>query len=82
MSDGKCTQCGHEGLEPGFISDPQTHRPQRPGFAIWVEGELKRGFFGGVKLRDRPKWQVEAHRCPNCSHLELFANHLLPDYRL
>ena len=74
MPDRKCTRCGHEGLEPGFISDAQA---QTPGFAVWVEGEMEVGFFGGVKLRGRPKWQVDAHRCPNCFHLELFANRQL-----
>ncbi|WP_327087891.1 hypothetical protein OIE66_37100 [Nonomuraea sp. NBC_01738] len=53
------------------MSDAQA---QTPGFAVWVEGEMERGIFGGVKLMGRPKWQVEAYRCPHCSHLELFAS--------
>ena len=72
MSDGKCSQCGNEGLEPGFLSDAQA---QTPGFAVWVDGELEQGVFGGVKLWGRPKFQVDAYRCPNCSHLELFTSY-------
>ncbi|MGW0594231.1 hypothetical protein [Streptosporangium sp. NPDC002607] len=72
MSDGKCTQCGHQGLEPGFLADRQ-----QAGFGIWVEGELERGILGGAKLMGRSKWVVDARRCPNCFHLELFAHHQL-----
>ncbi|NRQ30709.1 hypothetical protein HII36_02505 [Nonomuraea sp. NN258] len=72
MSDEKCTHCGHQGLEPGFLSDRQ-----QPTFDVWVEGELERGLLGGPKLMGRPKWIVDAHRCPQCHHLELFARHQL-----
>ncbi|MEV1249601.1 hypothetical protein ACIBO2_26270 [Nonomuraea sp. NPDC050022] len=72
MSDGKCTYCGHQDLEPGFLADHQ-----QPGFGVWVEGELERGIFGGAKLVGRPKWLVDARRCPQCSHLELFASRQL-----
>lgn len=46
---------------------------QSKGFAHWVEGALERGVFGGARLMGRPKWEVDAYRCPQCGHLELFA---------
>jgi hypothetical protein len=70
VADFRCTHCGETGLEPGFIKDGGEHAQ---GFAQWVEGELERGIFGGAKLMGRPKWQVDAYRCPRCFHLELFA---------
>ncbi|WP_084008681.1 hypothetical protein [Planomonospora sphaerica] len=72
MSDGKCTHCGHQGLETGFLADRQ-----QPGFGIWVEGELEVGLLGGAKMMGRPKWVVDARRCPRCYHLELFTSRQL-----
>ncbi|WP_326784216.1 hypothetical protein [Streptomyces sp. NBC_00151] len=70
MNNIRCTQCGVVGLEPGFVEDSgQGAR----GFARWVEGALQRGPLGGARLMGRPRWQIEAFRCPGCAHLELFA---------
>ncbi|WP_336206301.1 hypothetical protein [Nonomuraea sp. LPB2021202275-12-8] len=69
MADLRCTHCGENGLEAGFIKDGGEHSA---GFASWVEGALKRGILGGAKLMGRPKWEIEAWRCPHCHHLELF----------
>ncbi|MGI5484513.1 hypothetical protein [Streptomyces lavendofoliae] len=66
----KCGQCGNAGLEPGFIEDAGEHSR---GYARWVEGALARGPLGNARLMGRPKWQVDAYRCPGCGHLELFA---------
>ncbi|MEU0662272.1 MULTISPECIES: hypothetical protein [Streptomyces] len=66
----KCGQCGNVGLEPGFIEDAGEHSR---GYARWVEGALQRGPLGGARRMGRAKWQVDAHRCPACGHLELFA---------
>ncbi|MGN9784004.1 hypothetical protein ACTMTF_21390 [Nonomuraea sp. ZG12] len=69
MTDLRCTYCGEDGLQAGFILDAESPK----GFGRWVEGALERGIFGGAKLAGRPKWEIEAHRCPNCQHLEMFA---------
>ncbi|WP_330458622.1 hypothetical protein OIB37_17955 [Streptomyces sp. NBC_00820] len=58
------------GLEPGFVND--TGQGSR-GFTRWIQGALERGPFGGAKLMGRPAWRIDAFRCPNCAHLELFA---------
>jgi hypothetical protein len=70
MSDIRCTQCGATGLEPGFVED---QGEGSRGFARWVQGALERGPLGGAKRLGRPRWCIEAHRCPSCGHLELFA---------
>jgi hypothetical protein len=57
------------GLEPGFVEDSgQGAR----GFARWVQGALGRGPPGGAELMGRPRRRIDAFRCPNCAHLELF----------
>ncbi|MFB7243729.1 hypothetical protein CW362_02480 [Streptomyces populi] len=58
------------GLEPGFVEDSgQGAR----GFARWGEGVLERGPLGGARPMGRPRRQIDAFRCPDCAHLELFA---------
>lgn len=66
----RCSQCGTVGLEPGFTSD--TGQGSR-GFARWIAGPLEFGLMGGAKLMGRHSVAIHAFRCPNCSHLELFA---------
>ncbi|MBT2457365.1 hypothetical protein [Streptomyces sp. ISL-86] len=66
----RCTHCGTTGLEPGFVEDAgQNSR----GYARWIAGALERGPFGGARRWGKPTWQIDAFRCPNCAHLELFA---------
>jgi hypothetical protein len=66
-----CTQCGMAGLQLGYILD----LAQGGGlYARWLAGPLELGSMGGVKkLRRKPKWRIDAFRCPQCGHLELFA---------
>lgn len=71
MDDIRCTHCGATGLEQGFIDDAGENSR---GYAQWIEGALERGIFGGAKRMGRPHWQIDAYRCPNCSHLELFTS--------
>lgn len=70
MNNIRCTQCGAVGLEQGFVED--TGQATK-GDARWVAGPLERGPLGGAKRMGRPHWQIDAYRCANCSHLELFA---------
>ncbi|MDJ0383594.1 hypothetical protein [Streptomyces sp. G-G2] len=70
MNTVKCTQCETVGLEQGFVED--SGEGSR-GYARWISGALERGVFGGAKRLGRPRWQIDAFRCPKCGHLELFA---------
>lgn len=66
----RCTSCQHVGLDPGFVED--SGEGSR-GDARWVAGAIERGFFGRAKRLGRPRMQIDAYRCPECGHLELFA---------
>jgi hypothetical protein len=70
MNQLRCTQCETVGLEPGYVEDSG-----RASFAYvrWVAGVLERGAFGIAKSSGRPRFQVDAFRCPRCGHLEMFA---------
>ncbi|MFE0105462.1 hypothetical protein [Streptomyces sp. NPDC059009] len=70
MAEMKCTHCGAAELEPGFVEDSGQNAT---GYARWVQGALERGIFGGAKRMGRHRWQIDAHRCRMCGHLELFA---------
>ncbi|KAB2347044.1 hypothetical protein F8566_21770 [Actinomadura rudentiformis] len=59
-------------MEPGFIEDAGE---SSKGFARWIAGPLERGAFGGAKRFGKERWQVDAFRCRQCAHLELFAGH-------
>ncbi len=71
MDDTRCTRCGATGREPGFVEDSgQGSR----GYARWIAGPLQLGLPGGAKRAGRPHWRIDSYRCPDCSHLELFAS--------
>lgn len=67
----RCTSCGNQGLEAGFIEDSGEGSH---GYARWIQGTLERGFFGGAKRLGKQRWQIDAYRCPACGHLDLFAS--------
>ncbi|MFA4083048.1 hypothetical protein [Mycobacteroides salmoniphilum] len=66
--NARCTQCGTEGSEIGFLGDSGQ---AAAGHVWWVGGPLKVGFFGAK--RGGARRAIDAWRCPNCGHLELFA---------
>lgn len=71
MANSRCTNCGAEGLEPGFLEDAGEHSK---GFLKWIEGPLERGILGGARRMGKGRWAVSASRCGYCGHLELFAH--------
>ncbi|MEV6212935.1 hypothetical protein [Kitasatospora sp. NPDC051914] len=50
---------------------------QSSGDARWIAGPLERGPFGGAKRMGRPRFQIDAFRCPHCGDLELFTRQQL-----
>ncbi|WP_232734020.1 hypothetical protein [Kitasatospora sp. CB02891] len=70
----KCTHCGSSGLDQGFVED---RGEGSRGDARWIAGPLERGLFGGARRFGRPHFQIDAFRCPQCGHLELFARQQL-----
>jgi hypothetical protein len=69
-SELHCTHCGTTGLQQGFIED---EGEGSRGYARWVAGALERGPLGGARLMGKSRSQIDAFRCPQCGHLELFA---------
>lgn len=61
--------CDSPGLEPGFIED----RGEASFYARWIPGPLERGIFGGPKVMGKQRLAIDAWRCTECHHLELFA---------
>lgn len=78
LSKKKCTACGLWGLEPGFLPDVGA---AQTWIAVWVPGQpssaksvwerMRSG--GGVNLDGVGAKAVEAYRCPECGHLQLYA---------
>jgi DNA-directed RNA polymerase subunit RPC12/RpoP len=69
-SEIRCTHCGTTALQPGFVED----RGQGSmGYTQWIAGALERGPLGNARRMGRPRSQIDAFRCPQCGHLELFA---------
>ncbi|MBP2706437.1 hypothetical protein JOL79_21740 [Microbispora sp. RL4-1S] len=66
----KCTQCGSTDLDSGFIEDSGE---RSKGYSRWIAGPLEIGLLGGARRLGKPRWAIEAFRCVQCSHLELFA---------
>jgi len=66
--EGKCTWCGFDQLEEGWVTDIGGAQ----GFASWVAGPVERGFFGSAKVMGKTRQEIVAARCVRCSHLELF----------
>ncbi len=38
----------------------------------WIDGEAKKGPFGGTKVAGKQRYEVSAYRCDSCGHLDLF----------
>jgi hypothetical protein len=57
------------GLEEGFIEE---WGQGGGGYTRWISGPIKRGLLG-ARTRGRSRRPIDAFRCPNCRHLELFA---------
>jgi hypothetical protein len=68
VAERKCTHCGGTALEEGFIGENHDSDHVR-----WFSGPLTKGLFGAIKVKGRRRLNVEAWRCGDCEHLELFA---------
>ena len=69
MAVPKCISCG-KGLEGGFLLD-HGHGTNYAG--SWVPGAPEKSFWGGVKLRGKPRLGVYALRCTACGLVHLYA---------
>jgi hypothetical protein len=69
-----CTQCGATGSEPGFLDVVVGGGIGADMGLRWNSGEFERRWDGRPKRSYlRTIRRVEAQRCAECGHLELFA---------
>ncbi|MFI9506532.1 hypothetical protein [Nocardia sp. NPDC052566] len=69
MEELHCTHCGATGLELGYIEDTGLSAWAR---ARWISGPLQRNRLGGVQRSGGLRYPIDAYRCRECAHLELF----------
>ncbi len=68
VEPGACVRCGGS-LQQGFLEDSGE---SSIGRTRWIPGPIELGALGGTKKMGKPRYDIEAHRCQSCNHLELF----------
>ncbi|MGI8498378.1 MAG: PF20097 family protein [Gemmatimonadaceae bacterium] len=69
MTAAKCPKCGGTMID-GFIVD---HTYGANVQSEWAEGEPKKSFWTGLKMKGVPLHSVTTLRCERCGYLESFA---------
>ena len=67
----ECPRC-RGAMEIGFVLD-RGHGNARQE-QEWVEGELEKSFWVGVRTKGREKFGVRTFRCERCGYLESYAS--------
>jgi len=75
MASQHCSACQAPGVDPGFIEDAGGDR----GYLRWISGPLERGVFGGAKRMGKKRYPIEAQRCTECGHLDLYVQEPDPE---
>ncbi len=58
-------------MEPGFLID---HAHANMGTEQeWVEGDLEKRFWSGIRTKGRERFGVRTFRCTRCGYLESYA---------
>jgi hypothetical protein len=66
-----CSQCGGTVFAEGYLGSSSSE--DKGTYEQWYGGPLELNMFGDVKhASSRTRYQVLAHRCEQCGHLELF----------
>ena len=71
MSIIDCPRCRGR-MEPGFVVD-RSHGGSYTTQS-WVEGDVVKSFWFGLKTGGREKHGVRTFRCEKCGYLESYAN--------
>ena len=66
----ECARCQGP-MEPGFILDRGDANARLE--QEWVEGELEKSFWVGVKTKGRERFGVRTFRCTRCGYVESYA---------
>jgi hypothetical protein len=59
-------------MEPGFVMD--RGHANAGSEQEWVEGDLEKSFWLGIRTKGREKFGVRTFRCERCGYLESYAN--------
>jgi hypothetical protein len=74
MNRSSCTDCGGT-LEVGYIADRGDYNAL--SVPLWVAGEPEAsrflGLSAGLKVKDRPQYEVLTYRCRLCGLLKAYA---------
>jgi len=65
----KCVRC-QTTMEAGHLPDLTYGGYMQQ---VWISGEPKRSFWGGIKVRRGETIPVATLRCPRCGYLESYA---------
>jgi hypothetical protein len=72
MEPMRCRWCGEGELEAGYLED--SYEASWSTNIAWIAGPVQRGLLGGAKRKGRKRQEVDAYRCAQCSHIELFVS--------
>lgn len=61
-------------MEPGFLLDRGHANASQE--QQWVQGDVERSFWTGIKTKGREQHAVRTFRCPRCGYLESYAGEL------
>ena len=66
-----CLRCKAT-MEMGFVVDHDHGGSMQE--QEWVEGDVVKSFWVGIKTKGRQKRNVRTYRCPRCGYLESYAD--------
>jgi uncharacterized Fe-S cluster-containing MiaB family protein len=58
-------------MEQGFLLDRGHANATQE--QEWVQGEVERSWWVGIKTKGRERYAVRTFRCPRCGYLESYA---------
>lgn len=65
-----CLRC-QSAMEQGFLLDRGHANATQE--QEWVQGEVERSWWVGIKTKGRERHAVHTFRCPRCGYLESYA---------
>jgi hypothetical protein len=68
----KCPLCSGSLVEGGLVDLGDYNRARH---AQWVDGDLRIGFWGGLRNQWSQVHRMLGFRCTSCGHVLLFARH-------
>ena len=70
MRSNSCPKC-QGSMTEGFTFDLGHNNARK--VSTWVEGVPEKSFWFGLKVRNKPKFEIQTWRCGRCGFLESYA---------